>query len=129
MIAKDSDADAAGKPFSEPVQVEGTKELLDAVKLKPRHGRTQSDSDNSAASFDFDEERPSQDDDDIDNTPATSYGGFLSAHGDLSRRPSRSPATSPTFSISTAAARLHPMSLAGWKSSSKRSKRSSTVPS
>lgn len=84
MIAKHSDANAAGTPSSESVQVEGSKELLDAVNLKPRHGRTQSDSDNSAASFDFDEECPSQDADDIDNTPATSYGGFLSAHADLS---------------------------------------------
>ncbi|EST06477.1 hypothetical protein PSEUBRA_004378 [Kalmanozyma brasiliensis GHG001] len=76
MGAKETDAEDTG--------AQSVTGLMDAVHLKPRHGRTQSDSDNSAASFDFDEERPSQDDDDIDNTPATSYGGFLSTRSDVS---------------------------------------------
>lgn len=60
---------------------------MEAVKLKPRHGRSPSDSSASQQSSGFDEERPSQDEDDIDNTPATSYGGFLSTCGDTSTGP------------------------------------------
>ncbi|KAJ1030144.1 hypothetical protein NDA16_001056 [Ustilago loliicola] len=65
------------------------KGLVEAVKLKPRHShsRSDSDSDSSNQSSDFDHERPSQDDDDIDNTPATSYGGFLSTRSDISAGP------------------------------------------
>ncbi|SJX60590.1 uncharacterized protein SRS1_11819 [Sporisorium reilianum f. sp. reilianum] len=61
--------------------------LMEAVKLRPRHGRTPSDSSASQQSSGFDEERPSQDEDDIDNTPATSYGGFLSTRSDVSAGP------------------------------------------
>ncbi|SNX81873.1 uncharacterized protein MEPE_00578 [Melanopsichium pennsylvanicum] len=61
--------------------------LMEAVKLKPRHARSPSDSDVSEQSSGFDDERPSQDDDDIDNTPATSYGGFLSGRSDISAGP------------------------------------------
>ncbi|TKY90769.1 hypothetical protein EX895_000767 [Sporisorium graminicola] len=61
--------------------------LMEAVKLKPRHGRTPSDSSASQQSSSFDEERPSQDEDDLDNTPATSYGGFLSSRSDASAGP------------------------------------------
>ncbi|GAC73781.1 hypothetical protein PANT_9d00263 [Moesziomyces antarcticus T-34] len=61
--------------------------LMAAVQLKPSHPRSRSGSDSSHPSSDFDHERPSQDDDDIDNTPATSYGGFLSTRSDISAGP------------------------------------------
>ena len=61
--------------------------LLEAVKLRPRHERSPSDSSTSQQSSGFDEERPSQDEDDIDNTPATSYGGFLSTRSNVSGGP------------------------------------------
>ncbi|SPO21139.1 uncharacterized protein UTRI_00616 [Ustilago trichophora] len=99
MISKDGDvADVASVPDhvdpelsthsdhdrpAQPLQ----KGLMEAVKLKPRHIRSQSDSDTSEQSSSFDDERPSQDEDDIDNTPATSYGGFLSARSDASAGP------------------------------------------
>ena len=96
MVSKDSgiaavqpateNADAAQYSLdeaSQPVQ----RGLMEAVKLKPRHGRSRSDSDTSEQSSGFDDERPSQDEDDIDNTPATSYGGFLSTRSDFSAGP------------------------------------------
>lgn len=61
--------------------------LLEAVKLRPSHSRNQSDSDISTQSSGFDDERPSQDNDDIDNTPATSFGGFLSTASEASAGP------------------------------------------
>ncbi|SAM61423.1 uncharacterized protein UBRO_12331 [Ustilago bromivora] len=61
--------------------------LMEAVKFKPRDSHSRSDSESSHQSSGFDHERPSQDDDDIDNTPATSYGGFLSTRSDISAGP------------------------------------------
>ncbi|KAJ9476636.1 hypothetical protein PHBOTO_000296 [Pseudozyma hubeiensis] len=65
----------------------GPTGLMEAVKLRPRHARNPSDSSTSEQSSGFDEERPSQDDDDIDNTPATSFGGFLASRSDSSEGP------------------------------------------
>ncbi len=77
---------AASAELKEPSQLP-QKTLMEAVKLKPRHGHSRSSSDTSNQSSSFDNERPSQDDDDIDNTPATSYGGFLSSHSEASAGP------------------------------------------
>lgn len=60
------------------------KGLMEAVKLKPRHARSPSDSSTSEQSSGFDDEQPSQDDQDIDNTPATSFGGSLAPRSDAS---------------------------------------------
>lgn len=63
--------------------------LMEPVMLKPHssgnHSRSGSDTSDQSSSFDH--ERRSQDDDDIDNTPATSYGGFLSNRSDISAAP------------------------------------------
>ncbi|KAJ1028862.1 hypothetical protein NDA18_002886 [Ustilago nuda] len=64
-----------------------SRDLMEAAKFKPRQSHSRSDSESSHQSSGFDHERPSQDDDDIDNTPATSYGGFLSTRSDISAGP------------------------------------------
>ncbi|SPO20220.1 uncharacterized protein UTRI_00616_B [Ustilago trichophora] len=78
-LSSHSDHDTPPQPLQ--------KGLMEAVKLKPRHTRSRSESDTSEQSSGFDDERPSQDEDDIDNTPATSYGGFLSTRSDFSVGP------------------------------------------
>ncbi|PWY98794.1 hypothetical protein BCV70DRAFT_164170 [Testicularia cyperi] len=85
--------------------------LMEPAELRARTKHVRKDStstsESSSHSSDFDREGPSQDDFDIDNTPATSYGGF--AHN---RSDNRSDAGS-TSNKSDAASQLSNAVLAG----------------